>query len=128
MKVNDRGKAMVKITREEILAEFFPEGIPKYLLQKPAPPPKSAAVKAEERWAAQKPIEAVIRAEAAHNQKLIERLKAEREAIQEAKRIEARRAQYQATIDCVWQNQLSFQASLAELRPSFHKGPGDPDW
>jgi hypothetical protein len=94
------------------------------LAPRPKPTPKPAAAKAKERWAA-KPIEAVVRDEAAHNQTLIERLRAERE---EARLAEQRRASYQGLIDRVWQSQLDYQAMLAELRPSFHKGPGDPDW
>jgi hypothetical protein len=32
-------------------------------------------------------------------------------------------------IDRVWQSNLDHQAQLAQLgRPSFHRGPGDPDW
>jgi hypothetical protein len=112
---------MAKITREEVMAAFFPDGVPKHLLRKPAskPAPKPAAQRAEERWT-QKPTEVVIRDEAAHNEAVIKRLRAEREA---------KRAWYQTLIDRVWQNQLDYQASLVELgRPSFHRGPGDPDW
>jgi hypothetical protein len=114
---------MAKITYEEAMAEFFPEGVPWHLVKR-KPQPKPAAAKAKERWA-QKPIEAVIRDEAAHNETLIGRLRAERRAAEQA---EFRRAQYQALIDSVWQSQLDHQAQLAELRPSFHRGPGDPDW
>src|SRR5215472_15160069 len=92
----------------------------------PAPksPPKPAAQQAEERWA-QKPVEAVIQDEAAHNEAVVERLRAERER----KDAELRRAHYQNLIDRIWQNQLDYQAELRGLgRPSFHRGPGDPDW
>jgi hypothetical protein len=127
MKVNDREKAMVKITREEILAEFFPEGIPKYLLQKPAPPPKPATGKAQERWSAQKPISAVLqdarRAEAAAT----ERLRREREERSERIAAEHRRACYQAEIDAAWQRSRDYQAELAQWS-GCHRGPGDPDW
>jgi hypothetical protein len=95
------------------------------LAPRPKPAPKPAVQKAQERWS-QKPIEAVIRDEAAHNETLIERLKDERRAAQEA---EFLRGQYQGLIDRVWQNQLDYQSHLADLAgPSFHKGPGDPDW
>jgi hypothetical protein len=79
---------------------------------------------AKERWSQPKPIEAVIRDEANANEALVERLRAEREA----KDAEFRRANYQALLDRVWQNQLDYQAQLRAFRPSFHKGPGDPDW
>jgi hypothetical protein len=96
------------------------------LAPRPKPAPKPAAVKAEERWSRPKPIEAVIRDEAAHNEALVERLRAERRAAQEA---EFLRSSYQGLVDRVWQNQLDYQASLADLAgPSFHRGPGDPDW
>jgi hypothetical protein len=94
------------------------------LAPRPKPAPKPAVQRAEERWSS-KPIEAVIRDEAAHNETLIERLRAEQE---EARRAEDRRAHYQGLIDRVWQSQLDCQTQLAALRPSFHRGPGDPDW
>ena len=95
------------------------------LAPRPKPAPKSAAVKAKERWSQPKPIEAVVRDEAAHNETLIERLRAERE---KARQAEDRRAHYQGLIDRVWQTQLDCQAELRGLHPSFHRGPGDPDW
>ena len=95
------------------------------LAPRPKPAPKPAVVKAKERWSG-KPIEAVIRDEAVHNETLIERLRAEQE---EARQAEERRAYYQGLIDRAWQSQLDCQAELRGLgRPSFHRGPGDPDW
>jgi hypothetical protein len=77
---------------------------------KPAPPPKpTPTVVAQERWAKPKPIEAVVQEEAATNDALVERLR-------EMQRAEARRAQYQRTIDQVWANQRAMQESLRELR------------
>jgi hypothetical protein len=102
-----------KWTRHEILQML--------LAPRPKPQPKPAAQLASEHWA-KKPTEAVIRDEAAHNEAVLERLREKRQA-------ERRGGQYQMLIDRVWQNQLNMQASLRELgRPSFHKGPGDPDW
>jgi hypothetical protein len=123
MKPNDERKLTfdekVELLYQEMMASRLPT--PKAV---PKAAPKPAVVKANERWS-QKPIEAVIRDEAAHNQTLIERLRAEREA----KDAELRHALYQGLIDVVWQNQLDCQAELRGLgRPSFHKGPGDPDW
>ena len=119
MKPNDQ--PLRRKTHEELLQSFLTLLEP----DPPSPPPKPAAQRAQERWGAQKPIEAVIRDEAAHNETLIERLRAEREA----KDAEDRRGHYQGLIDRIWQNQLDCQADLAQLgRPSFHRGPGDPDW
>src|SRR3974390_2826132 len=97
---NDRRK-----TYEELLQSFMTLLEP----DPPPPPPKPAAQRAKERWSTQKPIEAVIPDEAAHNEPLIERLRAERRAAQEAEFLSA---QYQGLIDRVWQNQLDYQAHL----------------
>jgi hypothetical protein len=118
MKPNDERKLTFDEKVELLLKSFTP-------LPRPKLAPKPAAQRAEERWAVQKPIEAVIRDEAAHNETLIERLRTEQE---EARRAEQHRGYYQGLIDSVWQSQLDCQAQLAELRPSFHRGPGDPDW
>jgi hypothetical protein len=110
MKPNDE-----KWTRQDIMR----------MLLAPRPKPKAAVVRADERWAA-KPTEVVLqdaeRAEAA----LLQRIEQER---QEALQAETRRVNYQLLIDRVWQSNLDHQAHLAQLgRPSFHRGPGDPDW
>ncbi len=136
---------MAKITFEEAMEAFFPEGVPWHLVKrpKPAPPaPKAATAKAEERWSAQKPLSAVLqdaqRAEAAAT----ERLRQEREEMVEVVgftsdgKTEIRRkmtlADYQralrqAEIDAAWQRNLDYQRELAQW-PGCHRGPGDPDW
>jgi hypothetical protein len=122
----------VKITREEVLAAFFPEGVPKYLLQKPTSQPKPAAAteKAQERWSgAKKPLSAMLqdaqRAEAAATQ----RLRKEREERSAQIAAEHRRACYQAEISAAWQRNLDYQAELAQWGSrTCHRGPGDPDW
>jgi preprotein translocase subunit SecA len=93
------------------------------LAPRPKPVPKAAVERAADRWA-QKSTKAVIADEAAHNEAVIARLKAEAEAE------DFKRSEYQRLIDRVWQNQLDYQASLRELpgRPSYHVGPSDPDW
>jgi hypothetical protein len=119
----------MKITREEVLAEFFPEGIPKYLLQKPEPPPKPAAAKAGERWSAQKPISAVLqdaqRAEAAAT----ERLRREREERSAKAAAQHQLACYQAEIDAAWQRSAAYRAELEQWSVGgCNRGPSDPDW
>ncbi len=121
---------MAKITFEEAMEAFFPEGVPWHLVKrpKPAPPaPKAATAKAEERWAQPKPLSAVLqdaqRAEAAAT----ERLQREREAESGRIAAEHRRACYQAEIDAAWQCNLNYQRELAQW-PGCHRGPGDPDW
>jgi hypothetical protein len=117
---------MAKITYEEAMAEFFPEGVPWHLVKRK---PKPAAVKAEERWSAQKPIRTMLqdarRAEAAAT----ERLRKEREERSTQIAAEHRRACYQAEIDAAWQRNLDYQTELAQWGSrTCHRGPGDPDW
>jgi|SRR5947207_15517059 hypothetical protein len=106
-----------KWTRHEIMQML--------LAPRPKPKPKAAAVRAEERWS-EKPTKVVIQDAETHNAAVLRRLEEEE---REARRQEARRAQYQQMIDRVWQGNLDYQAELMQLgRPSFHRGPGDPDW
>ena len=105
---------------EEILASLLPllDELPENWQP---PPQKSAAARADERWA-KKPTEAVLQDAERADAAVLRRLEEERTA-------EARRNHYQQLIDRVWQGNLAYQAQLAKLgRPSFHRGPGDPDW
>jgi hypothetical protein len=119
---------MAKITREEVMAAFFPDGVPKHLLRKPASklvPPKAATQKAKERWS-DKPTQAVVREHERAETALLERLEEERCA---ARWEEQRRGYYQGLIDATWQRNLDYQAELAQLGSrTCHRGPGDPDW
>jgi hypothetical protein len=118
----------VKITREEVLAAFFPEGIPKHLLQKPAAKPAAATEKANERWSAEKrPLSAMLQDAGRAEATATERLR--RERVAESGRIAAeyRRAAYQAEISAAWQRNLDYQAELAQWR-GCNRGPSDPDW
>jgi hypothetical protein len=118
-------KSIADMTEEEIFQDLLVKcGLAP---APPPPPPKPAAVKAGERWSAQKPISAVLqdarRAEAAAT----ERLRREREERSERIAAEHRRACYQAEIDAAWQRSLDYQAELSQWR-GCHRGPGDPDW
>ena len=102
-------------TKEAILARL--------LAPRPKPTPKPAVVRAEERWSKPKPAKAVLRDHDAADKAVIEML--ERQGRNE----EMHRARYQSLIDQVWQSNLDYQAGLRQFGgPSFHRGPGDPDW
>ena len=100
------------------------------------PPPKLAAVKAEERFAeANQPTVAVIDAATAGNDALARRMEAERKELAQ----ENLRARYQQELDRWWQSKLDAEAALDDgyvnvggfrerRRPTGHRGPGDPDW
>ena len=100
------------------------------------PPPKPAAVKAEERFAeANQPTVAVIDAATAGNDALARRMEAERKELAQ----ENLRARYQQELDRWWQSKLDAEAALDDgyvnvggfrerRRPTCHRGPGDPDW
>ena len=95
----------MSITREEVMEIFFPE-------RKKQPKPKGAGEVAQERWSKPRPVEALVREEAATNQALVERLREERERAE----AEQRRARYQHMIDVAWANQRVMQESLRQLR------------
>src|SRR6516162_525074 len=73
------------------------------------PPPKLAAVKAEERFAeANQPTVAVIDASTAGNDALARRMEAERKELAQ----ENLRARYQQELDRWWQSKLDAEAAL----------------
>jgi hypothetical protein len=80
--------------------------------------PKSAVVKATERW--QKSDAALIRDATLHNEALVDH-------VAEAKARDLRLAFRQAEIDRCWQSMLDAQAALRGWG-GCHVGPGDPDW
>ena len=99
------------------------------------PPPKLAAVKAEERFAeANQPTVAVIDAATAGNDALARRMQ------QEAAQAEKVRMRYQSELDRWWQSKLDAEAALDDgydystgykerrYKVTCHRGPGDPDW
>jgi hypothetical protein len=127
---------MVKITREECLREFYPEGIPKHLLHKPAPPPKPTAVviEAGERLAPQgKSLGAVLQDAGRAEEAAAERLRQARERLRqeqdEKAAAEHKLAIRQSEIDAAWQRSMAYRRELAEWRVGgCNRGPGDPDW
>jgi hypothetical protein len=105
---------MSKITFEEAMEAFFPEGVPWHLVNRPKPAPTTAAGKANERWSAEKrPLSGVLqdagRAEAAAT----ERLRREREAENGRSAAEYRRAAYQAEISAAWERSAAYRDELA---------------
>ena len=126
---------MVKLTREECLAEFYPEGVPKHLLHKPAPAPtpKAATEEAQERWSGtNKPLGAMLQEAGRADAAATDRLRKERErrdAENERIAVEHRQQLRQAEIDAALQRSMAYRAELAQWRVAgCHRGPGDPDW
>jgi hypothetical protein len=89
----------------------------------PAPKPKAASERAQERFdEAAKPTIAMVQDAAAHNKALFQRMREEREA--------ANPIDYQqALIDRCWERTIEAQAAQEEYGRSLcHRGPGDSDW
>jgi hypothetical protein len=125
---------MVKITREECLREFYPEGIPKHLLHKPTPAAKPSAVVLETGLVLRdKSLGAVLqdagRAEEAAAEKLRQERMRLRQEQDEKAAAEHKLALRQGEIDAAWQRSMAYRRELAEWRVGgCHRGPGDPDW
>jgi exonuclease V gamma subunit len=124
---------MAKITFDEAMAEFFPEGVPKHLLKsQPKPQPKLATQKAEERWSG-KSLSAVLQDAQRADEAATKGLRDKREQWQKDRDAKMKadydRALHQAAIDAAWQRSLAYRAELAQWRVGgCNRGPGDPDW
>ena len=136
-------KSIADMTEEEIFQDLLVKcGIAP---APPPPPPKPAAIKAGERWAAPKPLSAVLQDAQRAEAQATERLRREREERGEEIEVvgltldgktevkrkmglqDYQRQVRQAQIDAAWQRTLDYQRELAQWG-GCHRGPGDPDW
>jgi hypothetical protein len=106
------------LTKEEIIASFR-EIDARVAAAKAKAAPKPAQVKFDERCA-EKPLDAVVRDAAIHNEAAAERLRQERMKEELA---EASRARYQAVLDRHWQSMLDAQREQRAFREAWDYSP-----
>jgi len=128
------------MTEEQIIARLQAAR-----LDRPPPlkPPLKPEAKAQERWTAPKPREAIAAQAAASTKALAEVVTQEdRRSQQMAKEIAEWQAQdrYERELNRWWQAKLEIEAALEpdyvyvggflepRYRTTCHRGPGDPDW
>jgi hypothetical protein len=103
------------LTKEEIIASFR-EIDARVAAAKAKAAPKPAQVKFDERCA-EKPLDAVVRDAAIHNEVAAERLRQERMRAREREELaEATRDRYQAELDRHWQSMLDAQREQRAFR------------